>query len=134
MSKLKGAMRTVKNEVHHAVEYDDSPLPKAQELLEYVAIDSTILPYLKSKADKEQSLRENIILSDIDIKKSGQAKAFTIDLLTLIFAFIIIIGAMAGSIYLILNDKPYSGGVLGGTALLVAASGFLKFRDTPKHQ
>lgn len=128
MSKVKAAARHNHAGMHHQIEFDDNPLPPSEELAKYKSLDDDIINWIKLRADKEQSSRLKIQECESNIRDKGVKRRFQIDMSTLIFAFIIILGGMALTYLLIMNDKPIAGGIFGGVTLLAAARAFLNFR------
>ncbi len=55
-------------------------------------------------------------------------KAFTIDVLTIISAFLILIAGMTYSAYLVSQNLKTEGTIFGGVVLLATANSFLNFR------
>lgn len=107
---------------------DDNFLPPAEEIAKYHEIDPTILDYIKERASKEQDHRHKILTERTEILKTDQANSKLLNVLGLIFGFIVIITSLGGSLYLIIMGHEAKGAAFfGGT--VVFAAGILITRN-----
>jgi len=94
------------------------PLPSARELSKYEQVlpglADRIVTMAESQSVHRQEIENRVITSDSYRATFG-----------LVFAFIIVIGGIIASVYLILNDKQVSGLLLGGTPLAVVVGAFI---------
>jgi uncharacterized membrane protein len=77
----------------------------------------------------EMSHRHNVVDREVKIREGSGTKLFTIDILTLIFAFTIITGGGYATFYLVINGFNIAGSLFGGATLLLSAKAFLNFRS-----
>jgi uncharacterized membrane protein len=117
--------------IQHQHEFDDSPLPSAQELELYNTIPD-VVPWLMKTAEKEQDARIQLMNEQTIIAKSNSTKKFTIDILVLCFALIIAAAGMWFSYELLLKGYKLEGAIFAGGTLALMVYNFLNFRK-PKN-
>ncbi len=112
----------------HQESYDDSLLPDAQELTKLQALDPDIMPWIKDRTAKEQDARHDFNNRRLALLEKGQSRAYRVDLLSIILAFIIMMTGMWFSYALISLDKVLYGSVFAGLTIFFAVKSFLNFR------
>jgi uncharacterized membrane protein len=108
--------------------FDDSLLPDAIELEKLKALDSDIIHWIKARTEKEQDARLDFNNRKMSLIEKSQTKAFTVDIISLVLAFIIIMIGMCFSYFLIKEDQIVTGTIFAGATILLAANSFLNFR------
>jgi len=93
----------------------DCLLPPATELKAYQDVDTNIIPFIIKATDKEQSFRH----------KQFDRENF-INVMGLIFAFIILVLGMGLSAFFIYLDKDITGTIFGGSTIIIALGIFVK--------
>ncbi|WP_026730218.1 hypothetical protein [Flavobacterium denitrificans] len=110
--------------------FDDNLLPDASEIAALAVLDPTILEWLKSRAEKEQDFRHQAFNKRSDLIDRNVATENNINILGLCFAFLIIMGGMAFSTYLITLGQVLTGTIFSGLTIVYAAALFIKGRKT----
>lgn len=114
--------------------YDDSLLPDAGELARLQELDPDIMNWIKDRSAKEQDERILFNNRKISLIEGTARKAFAIDVLTILIAFLTIIAAMGFSAFLVYNNLKIEGTIFAGVVLLAIVNSFLNFRkvkDSP---
>ena len=129
MAKQQRKQQLVKSQhgQGHIVEevFDDNLLPDATEIEKLYRIDPTILDWLKTCAEKEQSFRHEAFSKKVDLVEKTEKGDRMVNSMGLIFSFIIVLAGMVFSAYLIHEDHEILGSVFGGSILVVIVSTFL---------
>jgi predicted nucleic acid-binding Zn-ribbon protein len=112
---------------------DNSLLPAADELKRLVAIDKDLLEWIKRRAEIEQDERVSFNKHRIEEYRLQGKRTYTINLISLLMAFIIIAGGGTASVFLAVNGLYIEGSILGGVTLVAAAGVFLK-KNKPLNQ
>ena len=112
----------------HLESYDDSLLPEAEELEKLKLVDPNIIEWIKTRTEKEQDARLDFNSRKMKILEGSTRKTFQIDIITLLFAFLIIICGMGLSAFLIHENQTITGTIFGGATIIIAANAFLNFR------
>lgn len=118
--------------IEHQETFDDNLLPDAKELNLLQKIDPNIMEWIKNSATKEQNARHDFNDRRMKIIEKGQKKSFSIDVMTIFSALIVILSGMLFSYYLISQDMKTVGTLFGGATVIIAASSFLNFRKKNK--
>ncbi|MGQ1929836.1 hypothetical protein [Ornithobacterium rhinotracheale] len=105
--------------------FDDNLLPDASEVERLYKMDPKILEWLKSSAEKEQDFRHKIYKEKVDLVRRADSGDRIINLLGLIFSFVIVIGGMLFSAYLISLGHLVLGSIFGGTIIVSIVGSFL---------
>jgi uncharacterized membrane protein len=117
--------------IQHQHEFDDSPLPSAQELELYNTIPD-VVPWLMRTAEKEQEARIKLMQEQTVISKNNTNKKFIIDILVLCFALAIAGSGMWFSYELLMKGYKLEGAIFAGSTLAIMVYNFLNFRK-PKN-
>jgi uncharacterized membrane protein len=118
---------TAVQQVH--AEFDDSPLPPSQELERYSAIRPDLVDFFKEMSKAEMAHRHDIVDREIKLKEGGAKKLFTIDILTLLFAFSIIMGGGVATFYFVTHGFAVASTLFGGATIVLAVRAFLNFKS-----
>jgi len=116
---------------HEAI-FDDSLLPDATELAKLQELDPTIIDWIKNRTEREQDMRHEYTRRRLSIVEKGQTRAYTVDLVTIIVSFILMVLGMGLSGWFIHEDQVVIGTIFGGGTLVLAVRSFLNFRRNPK--
>jgi len=119
-------------QVEHTFTIDDSCLPSALELQAYKGINPELITFLLETSKKEQNHRHSIDTKKMKTIAFESKSIHRINILGMILAFLIMMGGMAFSVYLIYLDKIITGSVFGGSTILIAASMFINKGNNKK--
>ena len=108
--------------------YDDSLLPDAIELAKLKELDVNIIEWIKDRTAKEQDARISFNNRKIGLIESTTKKAFHMDIIVVIAAFLILLAGMGVTVYLVSKNLKVEGTVFGGITLLTVANSFLNFK------
>ena len=132
--KQKGIIRDGKKaaafEQHFSI--DDSLLPEAKELAKLKEIDPNIVDWIKERAEKEQNARHEFNNRKISLIEKEAKRNFTVDIITILSAFFIIVLGMGFSYFLIMNKMEITGTIFAGATIVFAANAFLNYRKKHK--
>lgn len=106
-------------------EFDDSPLPSAEDLVKLNEISPSIIPWLMKRAEDEQSFRHATIRHRDEVFASVFKNETHITKSALHWAGVILVVGMVISALLIYNEQTLVGSVFGGAVLVSAVSLFL---------
>lgn len=106
--------------------FDDNLLPEAAEIQALHAIDPDILTWLKERAEKEQEFRHQAVNKRNDILNHDVKGTQRLNFFGMTYAFLIIMGGMALSAFLIDRGNVVTGTFFGGATILYAAALFYK--------
>lgn len=115
--------------IQHHETYDDSnPLPDSQELAKLKEIDPDIINWLKAihkteqdariaAVEREQTSKFEIENRKITVVENESKFSFRIDVMSNIFAFILIASTLACSVYFIINNYNVAGTAFSAPAI-----------------
>jgi uncharacterized membrane protein len=106
-------------------EFDDSPLPSADDLVKLNQISPEIVPWLMKRAEDEQSFRHATIRRREEVLASVFANEAHITKSAIHWAGFILLVGMAFSAFLVHSDQTITGSIFAGAVLVGAASLFL---------
>jgi len=112
-------------QVEQILTFDDSFLPSPNELKEYKEINPDIVKLLIDASKKEQEHRHFIDKQKIKAINRDSSSLHSINVLGMIFAFLIIAGGLCLSAYLIQSNKDVIGTIFAGSTIVIAALTFL---------
>lgn len=112
-------------QLEQTITFDDSFLPSPNELREYKEINPDIVKLLIEASREEQKHRHYIDNQKIKAINKDSSSMHNINVLGMIFAFLIMAFGLALSAYLIYLDKILTGTVFGGATIIMAATTFL---------
>ena len=105
---------------------DDYMLPATDELIKLKEIDPTIIEWIKRRSEIEQDARIRFNDNRMSLTKKDLNSMFWINIICLLFAFIIIVLGILFSYVMIKNDMKIEGTIFAGTTIVIAASLFLR--------
>ncbi len=109
-------------------QFDDNPLPDAEELARYQKIDPEIVSWLIYATEKEQDHRHRAELLRLREVRSIHNRLFAVDFIRVCCAFIIVLSGMGFSYILIREQRILPGSVFAGATMLSAVAMFLNLR------
>lgn len=127
MQQQNKAQRVGNNAVveQHTV-IEESILPAADELKKLQEIDSSLVQWVMVRCEKEQNFRHNFSNDRLKLTKKDMNGTIWINILCLIFAFILILAGFGASIYLIMNDVNIAGTIFAGASIIGVAALFTR--------
>jgi len=105
---------------------DDYLLPSTDDLIRLKELDPNIIEWIKHRSEIEQDARIRFNDNRIKIALKDLTSTFWINLICILFAFIIIISGILFSYVMIKNDMKTEGTVFAGATIVIAASLFLR--------
>lgn len=106
--------------------FDDNLLPDATEIEKLYRLDNDILNWLKQCAEKEQEFRHRSFSRRLDIADRREKGIILVNNMGLIFSFLIVMGGMLFSAYLIYLGHNIIGTVFAGGIIVSIVGAFLK--------
>lgn len=136
MAKHKREVRVGKTHdvqrMEHTEVFDDNLLPDALEIQKLHAIDSTILTWLKDRAEQEQSFRHKAYDKRIDLIDVHNAREHNTNRFALIIYFLLVAGCLCASFYLISMGKNLQGTIFGGAGAVLAIAVLVARKEPEK--
>lgn len=122
-----GKLSAVRNTI-----VDDNYLPSAEELSKYQNISKDIIPWIMQRVENEQNARlrfndGNIRLAEKDLKFRQ-----IYDILALLFAFLLAVGAILATIWLLERGYNIAGSMFAGGTIALIIYALLGKRKTIK--
>jgi len=105
---------------------DDHLLPNAAELERLKQVDSSIIPWIMERTEKEQSARLQWNKTQEDILKYNLKGTHRFNYTALIFAFLLFVLVILSAVFCIIKGKNIEGTILGGTAIITGIIFFLR--------
>jgi uncharacterized membrane protein len=120
----------------HQENYEENLLPDAEELAKLKEVDSTLLPWLISRIEKEQDSRLTFNERQVWLLEKETSRNFKTIVLQLCLAFGALVSGMGLSAYMLFLKLEIAGTVFAGVTLLASVNAFLNFKrnkdtDTP---
>lgn len=112
----------------HQESIDDSLLPDASELARLQELDPDIVSWIKDRTAREQDARHSFNDRRMGLLEVGQKRTYRLDVITVVFAFLIIMAGIGFSAFLIYFGQSVVGTIFAGGTLIFAASAFLNYR------
>lgn len=106
--------------------FDDNLLPDATEITALHALDPNILDWLKERAEKEQEFRQKSFMRKADILEYDVKGTQKLNMWGMTYAFLIIMGGMGFSAFLIYLGHVLTGSIFSGLTILYAAALFYR--------
>jgi len=113
------------HQVEEIFTIDDNFLPSPQELIQYKEINPDIVKLLLDASEREQIHRHFIDKQKMKVIYKDSRSMHSINILGMIFAFIVILSGLALSAYLIHLEKNTIGTIFAGSTIIIAAAIFL---------
>lgn len=109
-------------------EEDDNLLPNPEELAKYQQLDPGMIEWIKNRCDLEQKSRIDFNNERLKLTASAHKKAFSVDVMTIIFSAAVVLSAMAFSYALIMESHVLSGSLFAGGTVILYGIRMLSFR------
>jgi uncharacterized membrane protein len=119
-------------QVEHTEVFDDNLLPEAVEIERLQRLDTDIMQWLKERAANEQEFRHTAYSRRLDIAESSGKREHHLNLLGIIFAFILMLVGFGVSAYLIFLNQIITGTIFSGATLVLIATTFITRRGIQK--
>lgn len=121
----------------HHESFDDNLLPDSVELAKLKELDPNIIEWVKERTAKEQDSRIGFNDRKMALLEKNNSRLFTLDIISILSAFVIIIAGMFFSYFLLMNKQVVTSTIFAGATIVFAANAFLNFRkkkstETPK--
>ena len=105
---------------------DDSMLPSAEELEKLKEIKPELVDWVMSRAEKEQDARIDFNKNRVKLANKELNGTIWVNLISLIFAFVIVLGGMAATLWALRENMTVAGTIFAGTTLVGAAALFTR--------
>lgn len=109
---------------------DDNYLPSADELQKYQNISKDIIPWIMDRVEKEQNARLKFNDDNMNLAKKDLKFRQLYDIIALILAFVLVIIALAATIWLLIEGYNIAGIFLAGGTIAVVVYALLDKRKT----
>lgn len=109
---------------------DDNYLPSADELQKYQTISKDIIPWIMDRVEKEQNARLKFNDDNMNLAKKDLKFRQLYDIIALILAFVLVIIALAATIWLLIEGYNIAGTFLAGGTIAVVVYALLDKRKT----
>ncbi|MBR5028588.1 MAG: hypothetical protein IKX51_05140 [Bacteroidales bacterium] len=113
---------------------DDSMLPAAEELAKLKEVKPELVDWIMQRAEKEQEARIDFNKDRVKLANKELNGNISVDIISLVFAFIIVLGGMAATLWALKAGMTVAGTIFAGTTLVAAAALFTKIpkKDSKK--
>lgn len=111
---------------------DDSMLPAAEELARLQEIRPDLIDWVMERTAQEQNARHEFNRERVRLANRELTGTIRVNILCLIFAFVIIICGMVVSVWMLYNGKTAAGTVFAGTTIIGSAALFTRIPKTKK--
>ena len=105
---------------------DDSMLPTAEELAKLKDVKPELVDWVMTRAEKEQEARIEFNRGRVKLAKKDLNGTIWVNVLSLIFAFVIVLGGMAATLWVLREGMTIVGTIFAGTTLVGAAALFTR--------
>lgn len=109
---------------------DDNYLPSADELQKYQNISKDIIPWIMDRVEKEQNARLKFNDDNMNLAKKDLKFRQLYDIIALVLAFVLVIIALAATIWLLIKGYNIAGTFLAGGTIAVVVYALLDKRKT----
>lgn len=110
---------------------DDSMLPTAEELGKLKEIKPELVDWVMSRAEKEQDARIAFNQNRVKLANKELNGTIWVNVISLIFAFLIVLGGMAATLWALRENMTVAGTIFAGTTLVGAAALFTRVPKKP---
>lgn len=112
---------------------DDSMLPTADELAKLKDVKPELVDWVMARAEKEQDARIEFNKNRVKLANKELNGTIWVNLISLIFAFLIVSGGMFATIWALRKGMTIAGTIFAGTTLVGAAALFTRIpKNTTK--
>ncbi len=112
----------------HHESFDDNLLPDSEELAKLKVLDPNIIDWVKERTAKEQDSRIDFNNRKMLLLEKSSSRHFTLDVLSILSAFVVIVAGMCFSYFLLINQHVITSTAFAGATIVFAANAFLSFR------
>ena len=127
MSKKQQQTKSIANRNGVAIEQqtivDDNLLPTAEDLEKLQQVDSSIIPWIMQRAEREQEIRLSFNRENMRLAHRG----VSITQMSLWLAFVLAVLVLLLSGIFIYMEKELAATVFGGVGVVIIVQSFLKF-------
>lgn len=106
--------------------FDDNLLPEAEEIAKLHVIDPNILPWLKSRAEKEQDFRHKGYTDRVKLVNDHNCREHNTVRYGLTIYFALVFSAGIASFFLLREGHEVQGSMFGGAAAILALAVLIK--------
>ena len=133
MQQQNKAQRVGNNSVveQHTV-IEESILPAADELKKLQEIDPSLVKWVMDRCEKEQNFRHEFSNGRLNLTKKDLNGTILINVLCIVFAFILILCGFAASIFLIKNGLNIAGTIFAGASIIGVGALFTRIPSKNK--
>jgi uncharacterized membrane protein len=110
--------------------FDDSILPPSEELIKLKSVKDDGIDWLFRRIEIEQNARIKFNNDRINLEKKDLNQWFSLNLISMLIAFSIIVGGGFFSFYMLKIDMKLEGTLFAGATIVLAASIFLRKNKT----
>ncbi len=112
---------------------DDSMLPAAEELAKLKDVKPELVDWVMTRAEKEQDARIDFNKKRVKLANKELNGTIWVNVASLIFAFFIVVGGMAATLWALREGMTVAGTIFAGTTLVGAAALFTRIpKNTSK--
>ena len=105
---------------------DDSMLPTAEELAKLKEVKPELVDWVMVRAEKEQDARIEFNKDRVRLAKTELGGTIWVNVISLLFAFLIVLGGMAATLWALREGLTVAGTIFAGTTLVGAAALFTR--------
>ena len=111
---------------------DDSMLPAAEELSRLQEVRPDLIDWVMERTAQEQNARHEFNRERVRLAHRELTGTLWVNILCLVFAFLIVAGGMTGSIWMLANGMTVAGSIFAGGTIIGAAALFTRIPKTKK--
>jgi uncharacterized membrane protein len=121
-----------REDMRSVVSQQEIVLPDAEELAKYQALDPNIVTWLMTHAAKEQDFRHQSHNRKLTVREKNARSDRRLDGWGMLCGFIIFMGGMGLSGFMIHTDHSVAGSIFGGVTLIGGAALFVNRNNAEK--
>jgi uncharacterized membrane protein len=114
--------------------FDDNLLPDANEIHKLSELDPQILPWLKSRAEKEQDFRHLAFDKRVKLTDDHNRRDHNTTRWALFIYLVLVAGCITASYFLILMGKDIQGTIFGSAAVILGLAVLLTRKPSQNQQ
>lgn len=111
---------------------DDSMLPAAEELARLQDVRPDLVDWVMERTSQEQNARHEFNKARVNLANRELTSTLVINILCIVFAFLIVVGGMAASIWMLSNGMTIAGSIFAGGTILGTAALFTRIPKSKK--
>lgn len=124
-TQVRGSNGDQGQQLEHIFTVDDSCLPTSAELQAYKDINPELINFLLETSKKEQAHRHQMDAKKMKTITFDSKSMHRINMMGMLYAFLIMMAGLAFSGYLIYYEKVVTGTIFGGISIITAAAMFI---------